>query len=285
MSGAWPGTTLGCPPPSTRETRVTSSDVREVIGILGGTGPQGRGLAARWARAGHVVHVGSRTQEKAQAAVDDVLERTGDGVEVHAATNDRVATVAEIVVVALPFEAQAAALPPLADSLCRQGRLQRGQPDGLRRPRPEGRPRRRRLGRRGVPGPDARGPGGLAPSTTCPADACCAWTSAIDTHVLICGDDQEACHRVAHLANRIDGMWGVYCGPLRMSEYVENITPLILTINKLYKIQAGLLIDGIERDPDSLHAHLARRVGSRGASRVGLTGGQALSRSRCTRAR
>jgi hypothetical protein len=79
----------------------------------------------------------------------------------------------------------------------------------------------------------------------------------IETHVLVCGDDEEACHRVMHLASRIDGMWGVYCGPLRNSEYVENVTPVILFINKYYKIQAGLLIDGIKQDEASLHAHKA----------------------------
>ena len=86
----------------------------------------------------------------------------------------------------------------------------------------------------------------------------------IETHVLICADDQEAAHRVAHLASRIEGMWGVFCGPLRNSEYIENVTPVILFINRYYKIQAGLLIDGIERDPDALHAHRAE-----GATRAG----------------
>lgn len=242
---------------------MTSSDVREMLGIVGGTGPQGRGLAARWARAGHVVHLGSRTQEKAQAAVDDVLERTGDGVEVHAATNDAVATAAEIVVVALPFEAQAAALPPLADACAGKVVCNVVNPMVF----------------------DEVGPKAVRVEAGSAAEECqqllpdARVVSAfhdvssrrllrvdepIDTHVLICGDDHEASHRVAHLANRIEGMWGVFCGPLRMSEYVENITPLILTINKLYRIQAGLLIDGIERDPEALHAHLAEGSGRAG---------------------
>lgn len=242
---------------------MTSADVREVLGILGGTGPQGRGLAARWARAGHVVHVGSRTMEKAQAAVDDVLERTGPDVEVHAGTNDRVAAAAEIVVVALPFEAQVKALPPLAADCAGKVVCNVVNPMVF----------------------DELGPKAVRVEAGSSAEECqqllpdARVVSAfhdvssrrllrvdepIDTHVLICGDDQEACHRVAHLANRIEGMWGVYCGPLRMSEYVENITPLILTINKLYKVQAGLLIDGIERDPESIHAHLAEGSGRAG---------------------
>jgi NADPH-dependent F420 reductase len=242
---------------------VTSSDVREVLGIVGGTGPQGRGLAARWARAGHVVHVGSRTEEKARAAVEDVLERTGDGVEVHAGTNDQVARAAEIVVVALPFEAQRAALPPLADACAAKVVCNVVNPMVFDD-----------LGPKAVPVedgsaaeecqvllPDARV---VSAFHDVSSRRLLRVDEPIDTHVLICGDDQEACHRVAHLANQIEGMWGVYCGPLRMSEYVENITPLILTINRLYRIQAGLLIDGIERDPDSLHAHLASGSASGG---------------------
>lgn len=235
---------------------MTSPDVREVLGIVGGTGPQGRGLAARWARAGHVVHVGSRTREKAQAAVDDVLDRTGDGVDVRAGTNAEVADASEIVVVALPFEAQAAALPPLADVCAGKVVCNVVNPMVFDE-----------LGPKAVPveaGSAAEECQELLPGARVvsafhdvSSRRLLKVDEAIDTHVLICGDDQEACHRVAHLANRIDGMWGVYCGPLRMSEYVENITPLILTINKLYRIQAGLLIDGIERDPASLHAHLA----------------------------
>ena len=78
---------------------------------------------------------------------------------------------------------------------------------------------------------------------------------SIDTHVLICGDDRESCHVVAHLAADIAGMWGVYCGPLRNSRAIEDLTPVLLFINKTYGIQAGFLIDGIPRDATSLHAH------------------------------
>ena len=242
---------------------MSSSDVREVLGILGGTGPQGRGLAARWARAGHVVHIGSRTQEKAQAAVDDVRERAGDGVEVHPGTNDRVAELAEIVVVAMPFEAQSVALPPLADACAGKVVCNVVNPMVFDE-----------LGPKAVPveaGSAAEECQALMPDARVvsafhdvSSRRLLRMDEPVDTHVLICGDDEEACHRVAHLANRIDGMWGVYCGPLRMSEYVENITPLILKINKLYKIQAGLLIDGIEHSPNSPHAHLADESGEAG---------------------
>ncbi len=235
---------------------MTSSDYREVLGILGGTGPQGRGLAARWARAGHEVHIGSRTLEKAEKAVADVVERIGPDHAVHAAVNEDAAKQAEIVVVAVPHDAQQTLLPPLREHVAGKVVVNVVNPMIF----------------------DDRGPRAVRVEAGSAAEECQElWPEArvvssfhdvssrrllrvdepIVTHVLICGDDWDANHRVAHLASRIEGMWGVHCGPLRLSEYVENITPLILTINKLYKIQAGLLIDGIERDEEAIHAHLA----------------------------
>jgi 8-hydroxy-5-deazaflavin:NADPH oxidoreductase len=232
---------------------VTSSDVRETIGILGGTGPQGRGLGARWAKAGHVVHIGSRTREKAEAAVADVVGRIGPDHDVRAGTNAEVAAAAEIVVVSLPHDAQARTLPDLAADCAGKVVCNVVNPMVFDE-----------LGPKAVRVPAGSAaeecqellPGARVVSSFHDVSSrrLLRVDERIDTHVLICGDDEEAAHRVAHLASRIDGMWGVYCGPLRMSEYIENITPLILTINKYYKIQAGLLIDGIERDPDSLHA-------------------------------
>ncbi len=242
---------------------MTSADVREVLGIIGGTGPQGRGLAARWARAGHEVHIGSRALEKAQAAVDDVVARVGEDAEVVAGTNLDVAAAAEIVVVAVPFEAQATLLPHLAAAIGDKVVCNVVNPMVF----------------------DEQGPKAVPVEAGSAAEECqqllpdarvvssfhdvssrrlLLVDEPINTHVLICGDDDEASHRVAHLASRIDGMWGVYCGPLRNSEYIENVTPVILWINKYYRIQAGLLIDGIERDPDALHAHAATDTTSAG---------------------
>lgn len=243
---------------------MTSADLRETIGIIGGTGPQGRGLAARWARAGHVVHIGSRTLDKAQAAVQDVRGRLHDQeVDVRAGTNADVAAAAEIIVVAVPYEAQAVTLPDLAGAIGDKVVCNVVNPMVF----------------------DEQGPVAVRVEAGSAAQECqqllpqarvvssfhdvssrrlLRVDDPINTHVLICGDDNEASHRVAHLASRIEGMWGVYCGPLRNSEYIENVTPLILWINKYYRIQAGLLIDGIERDPAALHAHAATDTSSGG---------------------
>lgn len=237
---------------------MTSPEYREVLGIVGGTGSQGRGLAARWARAGHVVHIGSRSAERAEDAAREIRDRIGgpDGGDVRAGTNEEVAAAAEIVVVSVPYDAQDDLLPPLTEAVGDKVVLNVVNPMTF----------------------DEVGPLAVPVDAGSAAEHCQQlWPAArvvsafhdvssrrlwrvdepIVTHVLICGDDLEASHRVAHLASRIEGMWGVYCGPLRNSEYIENITPVLLFVNRYYRIQAGLLIDGIERDEASLHAHRA----------------------------
>lgn len=236
---------------------MTTPDTLEVLGFVGGTGPQGRGLAARWAAAGHVVHLGSRSVERAQEAVDDILERIDGAGEVHAVTNEDAVAAAELVVVALPYEAQAKALPPLREAVGDKIVLNVVNPMEF----------------------DDVGPRAVALEAGSAGEECQQlWPEArvvsafhdvssrrllkakepLLTHVLICGDDEDASHRVAHLASRIEGMWGIYCGPLRNSGYIENITPVLLFINKYYRIQAGLIIDGIESDEAALHAHRAQ---------------------------
>lgn len=246
---------------------MTPPDIREVLGIVGGTGPQGRGLAARWALAGHPVLLGSRSRERAEEAAAAVRERVeahgGRAPDVAGATNREVAERAEIVVVAVPYPAQRELLPALAGVVGDKVVVNVVNPMVFEDDGP-----------RAVPveagsaaeenqelWPEAR-----VASAFHDVSSRRLWQlgDAIETHALICGDDPDATHRVAHLASRIEGMWGVYCGPLRMSEYLENLTPLILFVNRYYRIQGGILIDGIERDPVALHAHRAEGQGRAG---------------------
>ena len=242
---------------------MTTSETREILGIIGGTGAQGRGLAARWAKAGHTVYVGSRTREKAERKTEEILERIGGAGDVRPATNAEAAEAAEIVVVAVPYGAQQDLLPPLRDTVGGKVVCNVVNPMVF----DEVGPKAVRVDagsaaeENQVLWPDAK-----VVSAFHDVSSVRLWQvdTSIDTHVLVCGDDREAAHRVAHLASRIEGMWGVYCGPLRNSEYIENITPVILFVNRYYKIHAGLLIDGIERDPEALHAHRAEGEGRAG---------------------
>lgn len=235
---------------------MTSPELRETLGFIGGTGPLGRGLAVRWARAGHTVHLGSRRIEKAQAKVAELKEQAGDDIPLYPATNEKAAEEGEIIIVSVPYEAQATLLPSLSEIVGDKVVCNVVNPMEFDD-----------LGPRSIEveqGSAAEQNQALWPQARVVSSfhdvsskRLLQFEEPIDTHVLICGDDKEAAHRVAHLASQIEGMWGVYCGPLRNSQYIEDITPLIIWINREYKIQAGLLIDGIERDPTSIHAHPA----------------------------
>lgn len=242
---------------------MSGTDTREVLGFVGGTGPQGKGLAARWALAGHEVYLGSRSRERADEAVAEVVELTGPGVMIHACTNAEAVAAAEIVVVTLPHDAQRDTLPPLRDAAAGKIVLNVVNPMVF----------------------DEAGPLAVSVAAGSAAEECKdLWpdtrvvsafhdvssrrlmkvATRVETDVLICGDDQEANHRVAHLAARIPGMWGVYCGPLRNSQHIENMTPVLLFVNRYYKTQAGIRIDGIERDDAAMHAHRAEGDARRG---------------------
>src|SRR5581483_6311777 len=84
------------------------------IAILGGTGPEGQGLAVRWARAGLHVIIGSRDENRARMAAQGIAERSGG--EVEGMENTVAMAAASVVVLAVPFEAQVATLKQCAKS-------------------------------------------------------------------------------------------------------------------------------------------------------------------------
>lgn len=226
---------------------MTDPDRREPLGFIGGTGPLGRGLASRWALAGHPVHLGSRAMERAEQAVVDVAERI-DGPAADnlvPAVNEQAADAAEIVVVALPYTAQRPALPGLREVIGDKIVLNAVNPMEFDD-----------LGPRAVPveaGSAAEECQQLLPEARVvsafhdvSSRRLLQVSEPIVSHVLMCGDDEQAVHRVAALAARIEGMWGVYGGPLRNSQHIENLTPVLLFVNRYYDTEAGLLIDGVD---------------------------------------
>lgn len=237
---------------------MSEPDPREVLAILGGTGPQGRGLAARWALAGHPVLIGSRSADRADEAATRIRDRIDGQGDVRGDTNLAVCDEADIVVVAVPYDAQATLLPDVREAIGTKLVVNVVNPMTFDD-----------LGPVAVPveaGSAAEECAELLPDATIvsafhdvPARRLWNVGEPVECDVLICGDDQRANHRVAHLAAEIPGMWGVDCGPLRNSQHVENMTPVLLWINRYYRIHAGLKIDGIERDGSSLHARFAEQ--------------------------
>lgn len=214
----------------------------QILGFLGGTGPQGRGLAARFAVAGRQVLLGSREAARGQEVAAEVAAQTGRPVS--GGANDEVARAADIVFVVLPYAAQADTLGPLVDALA--GKLVVNcvnhmvfDADGPYAP--------------GVPAGSAAQECAqmllrsvvVSAFHDISARALARLDTPMDAHVLVCGDDVDAKERVIALAADIPGLRGVDCGPLRMSRSVEDLTPVLLHINKRYGTHASLKISGL----------------------------------------
>ncbi|MFI5074814.1 MAG: NAD(P)-binding domain-containing protein, partial [Actinomycetales bacterium] len=105
------------PAPQTRDPRELPDVSGLVVGVLGGTGPQGRGLARRLAMAGQTVILGSRDAARASAAATELRHADGGAVRVDGADNFECARRADVVVVAVPWEGHGALLADIADAL------------------------------------------------------------------------------------------------------------------------------------------------------------------------
>jgi len=214
------------------------------IGILGGTGPQGRGLARRFAAAGHDVLIGSRTAERGQlmaaedAQADDTSRITGG-------SNSDVAAAAELVIVAVPYAGHAGLLSALATELVGKIVVDCVNPLGFDHHGP--------FPLRVAAGSAAEQAQQLLPDSTVIAafhhvSAVLLDDPTVDhfaDDVLVLGEDREAVAIVCELAAAIPGARGIYAGRLRNAGQVEAFTANLIAINRRYKTHAGLAITGV----------------------------------------
>lgn len=216
-----------------------------VVGILGGTGDQGRGLAYRFAQAGNAVVIGSRDGERARLAAGEIAALPGVSGTVTGAANAEAAGVSDVVIIAVPWTAHEPTLAPLAGPLAGKIVVDCVNPLGF----------------------DAQGPFALtvpegsaaqqAAALLPDARVCAAFhhvsavlladpaVESFDLDVLVLGDDRTAVAIVAALAARIPGMRGVYGGRLRNAGQVEALTANLIAINRRYKAHAGLRITDV----------------------------------------
>ena len=213
------------------------------IGFIGGTGPEGRGLAYRFALAGHEVVIGSRTPERGREAAKKVADRAGSA-SVTGGENAVAARQAELMVLTVPFAAQADTLPPLRE-VC-QGKIVVStavpmQFEGGRPSMP--------VVPEGSAAEQAQTllPGALVVGAFQNLGAAKLWKGdePLDQDVVVCGGDEEAKRQVSALAEQIRGVRAVDGGPLSSARYVEGITVLLVGINKRYKALAGIRIAGL----------------------------------------
>ena len=219
-----------------------------VIGVLGGTGAQGRGLALRWALKGHEVVIGSRDLERANAGAAGMNKILDGKATVRGATNRDAAQAATIVVLAVPYEAQAGIAEDVRNFL--PGKILVDVTVPLVPPRvdcvqlPNGESAvvalQRRLG---------SGVRVVSAFQNVSAFHLKDPTHPVDCDVLVCSDDADARETVVELANDA-GMRAWHAGPLANSVAVEALTSIIIAINKRYKVPAsGIRITGVP-DPD-----------------------------------
>ena len=209
------------------------------IGVLGGTGEQGRGLATRWARAGLSVVIGSRSAERAQAVADEI------GGDVRGDDNAGCARSCDIVVVAVPWDGHGELLESLADDLADTIVVDCVNPLGF--------DKQGAFALDVAEGSAMQQAAALLPRSTVvgafhhvsavvlldPA------VTTIDTDILVIGDDRAATNVVSELASRIEGMRGIYGGRLRNGRQVEAWTANLISINRRYKAHAGVRITDV----------------------------------------
>ncbi|MEV5881444.1 NADPH-dependent F420 reductase [Streptomyces sp. NPDC052020] len=210
-----------------------------VVGVLGGTGPQGKGLAYRLAKAGQKVIIGSRAAERARAAAAEL----GHGVE--GADNAETARRGDIVIVAVPWEGHGETLRSLREELAGKLVVDCVNPLGF----------------------DKKGAYALKPQEGSAAEQAAALlpdsrvTAAfhhlsavllqdpeieeIDTDVMVLGEARADVEIVQALAGRVPGMRGIFAGRLRNAHQVESLVANLISVNRRYKAHAGLRVTDV----------------------------------------
>ncbi|MGP3944820.1 NADPH-dependent F420 reductase [Streptomyces sp. 6N106] len=212
------------------------------VGVLGGTGDQGRGLAYRLARSGQKVIIGSRAAERAQTAA---RELGGAELGIEGADNAECSRRSDIVIVAVPWDGHAKTLDSLREELSGKLVIDCVNPLGF----------------------DKKGAYALTPEEGSAAEQAAALlpdsrvTAAfhhlsavllqdpeveqIDTDVMVLGESRADTDLVQALAARIPGMRGVFAGRLRNAHQVESLVANLISVNRRYKAHAGLRVTDV----------------------------------------
>ncbi len=220
-----------------------------VVGVLGGTGPQGRGLAVRLAAAGQRVLLGSRDAERASEVAGQVAERASaaGGLEasVTGGGNADVAGAADLVIVAVPFGGHADTLRELAEPLAGKVVVDCVVPMGFDEfgayvlDVPEGSVTQQAAALL----PDSHVVGAFHHLSAVLLEDLSRPT--LDGDVMVVGDDRPSTDLVQALAGRLPGMRGVYAGRLRNARQIEALTINLVSVNRRYKVHAGVRVTDV----------------------------------------
>lgn len=217
------------------------------IAIVGGTGPEGSGLALRWAQAGETVIIGSRDAQRALETAAKLSEKVGAGKTISGTENRFACTDAEIIALTVPFEAHAETLKHIKPAL-RAGQILIDTTVPLA------------AGIGGKPtrtlgvwqGSAAQQAAELVPEGVVVVAAfhnlaadLLKRAGPVDCDVIVCSDNKDAGKRVRELARKIPGVRALDGGKLENARIVEQITAVLIGLNIRYKGHSGLRITGL----------------------------------------
>lgn len=216
---------------------------KETIAILGGTGDLGTGLAIRWSKAGHNIVIGSRTQEKAEAAVAELAKISPD-TPAQAMENGAAAAAGDLVVLTVPAAHQLSTLEAVKDSL--KGKILIDVTVPLVPPKvgtvqlpPEGSAGKRA---QDLLGEDVM----VVTAFQNIAAHLLQQDVVIECDVLVAGNKKAARDRVIELIDEA-GMNGWHAGPIENSAAAEALTSILIQINRKHDIShSGIKIVGQE---------------------------------------
>ena len=213
------------------------------IAIVGGSGPEGRGLALRFAMAGYPIVIGSREASRGADAAKGLLDIKG-GLPITGGTNAEAADYADWVLLSVPYEGLRSIVEELAPRLA--GKLvtsvvapmafEGGQARAVEAPE----------------GSAAELVAGLLPTSrvtsafqSLSARELLKPDAELEGDVAVCGDDEGARRETAELAASIRSLRGVEVGGLANSRYVENLTALLVNVNRLHKTHSTIRFVGV----------------------------------------
>lgn len=217
------------------------------IAVIGGTGPAGMGLALRWARAGETIIIGSRDEQRAQAAAASIQAKVGNQTNVSGMENGAACAAADILTLTVPFEGQAPLLKQLKNSITPgsiliDATVPLASAVGGRASRPLGL----------WQGSAAQQAAELVPKGVSVVAAFHNLSAELlngeqplDCDVIVCSDDPDAAQLTRELAAKIPGVRAIDGGKLENARIVENVTALLIGMNIRHKGHAGIRITGL----------------------------------------
>lgn len=213
------------------------------IAVIGGTGPQGKGLAYRLVKGGHEVILGSRDEERARAAADELGARLDGASTITGATNLEAARKADVVLLAVPYDGHDELVASLREVVAGKIVVSCVNPLGF--------DKQGAFGLDVPAGSAAESAAALLPESTVIGafHHLSAVTLITDEplaeHVLVCGDDKDAKQVVIELARVVTRRPGVDAGRLRLARQLEPLTAVLISVNRAYKTHSGLRVTGL----------------------------------------